>query len=125
MARKSAPSSRTPAAAPDEKRAPTLTSLRGDIDRIDKELVALLNRRAEIALQIGQVKHKQGLEVWSAAREDEVITRAVSASQGPLPEATLRLIFRELMSGSRALQRTLRVAYLGPKYSYSHLSSVA
>jgi chorismate mutase/prephenate dehydratase len=99
--------------------------LRGEIDRIDKELITLLNRRAEIALQIGQVKQKQGLEVWSPAREDEVIAKALATSHGPLPEETLRLIFRELMSGSRALQRTLRVACLGPLYSYSHLASVS
>jgi chorismate mutase / prephenate dehydratase len=109
----------------DTKRMPTLASLRSEIDRIDKELVALLNRRAEIALQIGQVKQKQGLEIWSPAREDEVLTRALAASRGPLPPETLRLIFRELMSGSRALQRPLRIACLGPKYSYSHLAAVA
>jgi chorismate mutase / prephenate dehydratase len=128
MPRKPTPE-RRPAQAPtnsaDAKRAPTLAGLRGEIDRIDKELVALLNRRAEFALQIGQVKQKQGLEVWSPAREDEVIAKALATSRGPLPAETLRLIFRELMSGSRALQRTLRVACLGPKYSYSHLASVA
>jgi chorismate mutase/prephenate dehydratase len=107
------------------KRAPTLASLRSEIDRIDKELVALLNRRAEIALQIGQVKQSQGIEVWSPAREEEVIQRVLTASRGPLPPETLRLIFRELMSSSRSLQRAIRVAYLGPKYSYSHLAAVA
>ncbi|HZW31214.1 MAG TPA: prephenate dehydratase [Isosphaeraceae bacterium] len=107
------------------RRAPTLASLRSEIDRLDRELVLLLNRRAAIVAQIGQVKNDQGLEVWSAAREDEVIKQALAASQGPLPAETLRIIFRELMSGSRALQRTLRVACLGPKYSYSHLASVA
>jgi chorismate mutase/prephenate dehydratase len=118
--------SASPASSPaDTKRAPTLASFRSEIDRIDKELVTLLNRRAEIALQIGQVKQKQGLEVWSAAREDEVIARAMASSRGPLPPETLRLIFRELMSGSRSLQRTMRVACLGPKYSYSHLAAVA
>ncbi|MDR3638264.1 MAG: prephenate dehydratase [Isosphaeraceae bacterium] len=124
----SRPASRaTRPAAPNAsaKRPPTLTDLRGEIDRIDKELVGLLNRRAEISLQIGQVKHQQGLEVWSPAREDEVVARALAESAGPLPPETLRLIFRELMSGSRALQRTLRVACLGPKYSYSHLAAVA
>jgi chorismate mutase/prephenate dehydratase len=109
----------------ESKKGPTLTSLRSEIDRIDKELVSLLNRRAEIAVQIGQVKSKNGLEVFSAAREEEVLAKVLGASQGPLPEDTLRLIFRELMSGTRSLQRTLRVAYLGPRYSYSHLASVA
>ncbi len=65
------------------------------------------------------------MEVWSAAREDEVIAKALAASRGPLPGETLRSIFRELMSGSRSLQRTLRVACLGPKHSYSYLAAVA
>ena len=104
---------------------PTLSSLRGQIDKVDQELVGLLNRRAEIALRIGQIKQAEGLDIWSSAREDEVIARVLAASAGPLPTDTLRLIFRELMSGSRSLQKTLRVACLGPKYSYSHLASVA
>ena len=54
-----------------------------------------------------------------------MVAQALAASQGPLPPETLRIIFRELMSGSRALQRTIQVACLGPKYSYSHLASVA
>ena len=114
-----------PAPASDAKRAPTLASLRGDMDRIDKELVELLNRRAEVSVQIGQLKRAEGLEVWSAAREDEVLSRALAANRGPLLPETLRLIFRELLSGSRALQTSLKVACLGPKYSYSHLASVA
>ncbi len=104
---------------------PSLASLRTEIDRIDMDLVGLLNHRSEIAVQIGQLKQAQGLDVWSSSREDEVVARALTASKGPLPHETLRLIFRELMSSSRALQRQLRVASLGPKYSYSHLASVA
>ncbi|MDG3003566.1 prephenate dehydratase [Paludisphaera mucosa] len=132
MARKSSspvpPASSTPAAAaepPDAKKTPSLASLRSEIDRMDKELVAILNRRAEIAVQIGKVKNSNGMEIFSAAREEEVLAKVLGASQGPLPQDTLRLIFRELMSGTRSLQRTLRVACLGPKYSYSHLASVA
>jgi chorismate mutase/prephenate dehydratase len=109
----------------DPKRPPTLGALRGEIDKLDQSLVGLLNRRAEIATLIGQIKHDQGIEVWSAAREDEVVSKALAASAGPLPPETLRIIFRELMSGSRSLQRAIHVAYLGPKYSYSHLAAVA
>ncbi len=121
-------SPRTKAKSPppgDSKRAPTLATLRAEIDRIDKDLVDLLNRRSEVAVQIGQIKQAQGLDIWSSSREDEVVARALEASRGPLPHETLRLIFRELMSSSRSLQRQLRVACLGPKYSYSHLASVA
>jgi len=132
MARKPAATNRHPSGSrgassesPDSKRTPTLASLRGEIDQLDLDLVKLLNRRASIATQIGQLKNSQGLEIWSAAREDEVIAKALAASQGPLPVETLRLIFRELMSGSRSLQKTLRVACLGPKQSYSYLAAVA
>ena len=109
----------------DSKRSPSLATLRAEIDRIDKELVELLNRRSDVAVQIGQIKQAQGLDIWSPSREDEVVARAIQASRGPLPHESLRLIFRELMSSSRSLQRQLRIAFLGPKYSYSHLASVA
>ncbi len=107
------------------KAAPNLASLRQEIDRLDQQLVELLNRRAEVVVRVGQFKQDRGLEVWSAAREDEVIAQALAASRGPLSAETLRIIFRELISGSRALERPIRVACLGPKYSYSHLASVA
>jgi chorismate mutase/prephenate dehydratase len=119
---KARPKSSKPA---DPKKIPTLATLRSEIDRIDKELVALLNHRSDVAIQIGQIKQDQGLDIWSSSREDEVLARVVEASRGPLPHQTLRLIFRELMSSSRSLQKQLRVAFLGPKYSYSHLASVA
>ena len=115
----------TRAGKADAKRAPTLAGLRVEVDRLDKELVALLNRRAELSTQIGQVKDRQGLEIWSPAREEEVLAKALAASKGPMPPETIRLVFREIMSSSRALQRPLRVAFLGPKYSYSHLAAVA
>lgn len=109
----------------DARRSPNLAGLRSEIDRLDGRLVTLLNERAELAARIGQVKEAEGLTVWSPSREDEVIAHALASSRGPLPEASLRLIFRELVSGSRALQRTLRVACLGPKFSYTHLAAVA
>jgi chorismate mutase / prephenate dehydratase len=115
----------TPTKAGGSKSAPNLASLRQEIDRLDQQLVELLNRRAEVVVRVGQFKQDRGLEVWSAAREDEVIAQALAASRGPLSAETLRVIFRELISGSRALERPMRVACLGPKYSYSHLAAVA
>ena len=103
----------------------SLEVLRSRIDKLDLELVNLLNQRAEIATQIGRLKAQSKMEIWSPAREEEVLNRAMSAHSGPLPTETLRLIFRELMSGSRAIQQNLRVACLGPKHSYSYLASLA
>ncbi|MFM1803050.1 MAG: P-protein [Planctomycetota bacterium] len=109
-----------------------LSDLRDRIDILDRQLtdtlnqaVVMLNERAEIAIRIGRVKSENKLEVWSPAREEEVLQRVADLSKGPLPEASVRLIFRELMSGSRAIQQALRVASLGPKHSYSHMAAIA
>lgn len=111
-----------PAAAP--ARAPTLESLRAKIDRIDQQLVELMSDRAKIALEIGKLKDSSGIDAYSPAREDEVLARVVELNQGPLSERSIRAVFRELISGARALERSLRVAYLGPAYSYSHLAAI-
>jgi chorismate mutase/prephenate dehydratase len=84
----------------------------------------LINQRAAIALKIGQMKNNHGAEVFSPAREEEVLRNVLSANKGPLSEQAVRAIFRELISGSRALQKVLRVAYLGPEYSFSHLAAL-
>ena len=104
--------------------AASLRSLRSHIDKLDLQILKLVNERAELAAEIGKVKNDHSAEVFSPAREEEVIQQVLEASKGPLDETTIRAIFREIMSGSRALQRVLKVAYLGPEYSFSHLAAV-
>jgi chorismate mutase / prephenate dehydratase len=101
-----------------------LKHLRSHIDKLDLQILKLINERARLAGEIGHIKNEHGTEVFSPAREEEVFQRILEASKGPLDHATIRAIFRELMSGSRALQRVLKVAYLGPEYSFSHLAAV-
>src|SRR4030095_14522433 len=95
-------------------RAPTIPILRGKIDRIDRDLVALMNERAKLAHQIGQIKDAHGQRCYDPAREEEILPHVVELGRGPLSSQALRNVFRELISGSRALERALRVAYLGP-----------
>ncbi|MFO0948777.1 MAG: prephenate dehydratase [Planctomycetota bacterium] len=106
------------------RKSPNLQSLRSQIDKLDLQLLKLINDRAKLAVQIGQVKSDDGVEVFSPAREDEVVKRVLDANKGPLDERSIRAVFRELMSGSRSLQRRLRIAYLGPEYSFSHLAAL-
>jgi chorismate mutase/prephenate dehydratase len=101
-----------------------LKALRVQIDKLDLQILELLNKRASVAAQIGKVKADSGGEVFSAAREEEVLNHVIDASKGPLAEVTIKAIFRELISGCRALQRVQRVAFLGPEYSYSHLAAL-
>ncbi len=105
-------------------RTPTIASLRAKIDRVDQELVRLMNDRAQLALEIGKVKNSTGVSAYAPAREDEVLSRVLSLSKGPLSDRCVRAVFREIISGSRSLEKELRVAYLGPAYSYSHLAAI-
>jgi chorismate mutase/prephenate dehydratase len=107
-----------------EKSAAHLAGLRAQIDKLDLHILEVLNKRAAIAAQIGKVKAEQGGEVFSAAREEEVLTNVLAANAGPLDAITIRSIFRELISGSRAIQKQQKIAYLGPEYSYSHLAAI-
>lgn len=101
-----------------------LKSLRTNIDKLDLQILKLVNERAGLAAEIGRIKNDHGTEVFSPAREEEVFKNVLEGNKGPLDNSTVRAVFREIMSGSRALQKIIKVAYLGPEYSYSHLASV-
>ncbi|MGN6371117.1 MAG: prephenate dehydratase [Phycisphaerae bacterium] len=107
--------------------ADALQGLREKIDELDHRIVELLNARARIVVDIGKVKHQSGTPVYAPDREKIVLDRIRRANKdagGPLPDSCLEAIYRELMSGSFALEKPLRIAYLGPQGSYSHLASV-
>ena len=98
--------------------------MRKKIDAIDKELIRLMNERADIALTVGEIKREAGKTVYDPPREEQVLKKVIDLSEGPLREGSVRAVFRELISGSRGLEVGLGVAYLGPPYSYSHLAAV-
>lgn len=101
-----------------------IRSLRSQIDKLDLQILKLVNERADMAGEIGKLKNESSAEVFNPVREEEVLKNVIEASKGPLDEITIRAIFREIISGSRALQKIIKVAYLGPEYSYSHLAAV-
>lgn len=100
-----------------------LDELRSQIDAIDNELVAILNQRARIVVEIGKLKAVGGTPIYAPDREKEVLAKICRANKGPLLDKTLQAIYRELMSGSFALEKPLRIAYLGPEGSFSHLAA--
>jgi len=101
-----------------------LPKLRAEIDRFDLQLLEILNKRAGVAAQIGAEKAKVGGEVFNAGREESVLGAILKSHKGPLQDVTIKSIFRELISGCRALQSVSRVAFLGPDYSYSHIAAL-
>jgi chorismate mutase/prephenate dehydratase len=121
MTRKNDPGQAQPSS---DKAAANLKVLRAQIDKLDLQILEFLNKRAAVAGQIGKVKADQGGEVFSAAREEEVLNHILAANKGPLAEVTLKAIFRELISGSRAVQKVQKIAFLGPLFSYSHLAAL-
>ncbi|MGH2460292.1 MAG: prephenate dehydratase [Chloroflexota bacterium] len=103
----------------------TLQELRVQIDEVDRELVRLLNRRARISREVGQIKREQagaGNEpnVYLPDREARVFAHVHELNEGPLPTEALDAIYREVLSSSRALQQPLRVGFLGPVATFSY-----
>ncbi len=98
---------------------PALLSLRQRIDTLDQEMLALLNRRAALALKVGELKKHEGSVVFRPEREAQVIDGLKASNSGPLQTASVAPIWREIMSACRALETPTRVAFLGPAGTFS------
>jgi chorismate mutase/prephenate dehydratase len=102
-----------------------LQGLRQAIDRVDDELLALLNRRATLAAEVGRLKTAAAPEALFHApkREREVLARLEAENGGPFPAPAVRTIFQEIMSACLSLEKPLRVAFLGPEGTFTHLAA--
>ena len=96
--------------------AEDLDKLRGEIDRIDDELAALLQRRAALARDIGRLKG--AAPVYRPERESQILAR-LAAKTGVLPAERLVAVFREVISACRGMEEAIRVSYLGPEGTFS------
>ena len=101
-----------------------LVGLRERIDAVDRELLGLLNRRAALAQQVGEVKRKEGSVAFRPEREAQVIDALKKQNAGPLRTESVAPIWREIMSACRALETPTRVAYLGPAGTFSELAAL-
>ncbi|MBI5150164.1 MAG: prephenate dehydratase [Candidatus Omnitrophica bacterium] len=100
-----------------------LNSLRKKIDIIDSRMVALLNQRARLSLAIGKEKIKNSKGIYSPHREKQVLQRIRDLNKGPMSYEDFESIYREIMSSSLALEKSLRIAYLGTEGSHTHLAA--
>jgi len=101
-----------------------LSDLRRKIDELDDQILDLLNRRAEIVIQIGKEKEKRKMGFFAPDREEEIHRRLASLNRGPLPNEILYAIYREILSGCLSLEKPLQVAYLGPPATFTHIASM-
>ncbi len=97
----------------------SIDSLRQRIDKIDRQVTALLNRRARLAMEIGERKASSGRVVYAPEREKRVFQKVADANEGPLSDHHLQAIFREVISSCLSLEKPLRVSFLGPAGTYS------
>ncbi|MGV7220724.1 MAG: prephenate dehydratase [Nitrospinales bacterium] len=103
-----------------------LDQLRDQIDKIDDDLLKIFNRRAGLAEKIGQEKTRQNKvkHFHVPGRERSIIDRLKSANQGPLSNEAIEQVFREIFSATLALEKPLRIGYLGPETTFSHQVAV-
>ena len=104
--------------------AKTLPELRIQIDAVDRELLELLNRRAALANEVGDIKRVEGSPVFRPEREAQVIHGLQTANGGPLKGDSVAHIWREIMSACRALEAPQRVAFLGPVGTFSEQAAL-
>lgn len=105
----------------------SLDQTRAQIDAIDQQLIRLLNERAGLVQEIGEIKKKDGLDIYVPGREEALLKKLCqlnAAQNGKLTEKAIRAIFREVMSAALALENNLKIAYLGPAGSWTHQVAV-
>lgn len=102
----------------------TIKNLRKKIDEIDSKILALLNMRTKIAIQIGKIKGTNKKGYYVPQREKEILDKLIKNNKGPLKTNLIRDIFGEILSASRSLQGKQRIAYLGPESTFTHLAAI-
>lgn len=93
-------------------------------DEIDQTIVNLLNKRVEHAAEIGKIKHANGADYYDPTREAQVMAKIASLNPGPITNGTLQSVYREVISGSIALEKRLVIGYLGPEATYTHQAAI-
>jgi len=101
-----------------------LSDYRKEIDRIDDEILRLLNERSKSVIEIGKIKKQKDADanLHTPAREAAIIERLVNQNTGPFPSEAIRPVYREIMSASLSLEGPQKVAYLGPRATFTHMA---
>jgi len=98
----------------------SIDALREQIDRLDEEIVSLLNRRAKVVMRVAESKRKTNQAFFRPAREKRVYQRIEALNKGPLRRENMRSIYREIIAACLALEQPMRVACLGPAGTFSY-----
>ncbi len=113
-----------PKKAKQKNNEPELSRHRNAIDSIDSQIVDLLNARTEHVLAIGNIKVAAGGSIYAPHRERAVLNKVSKLNGGPVPDASLHAIYREIMSCALSLEKTMSIAFLGPAATFTHLAAI-
>lgn len=102
----------------------SIEKIREQIDRIDGEILALLQQRAEEIIQIGEIKKENGRPVYDPARERKILERLKKENKSRLSGDAIAAIFQEVFSSCRFLEYPLRIAYFGPEATFTHQAAL-
>lgn len=102
----------------------TIQELRSRIDDIDDSILKLLNDRSKVVLEVGRLKSGNNLDFHVPGRERQIYDRLLGQNPGPFPNDALKSVFREIISACLALESPMKVAFLGPKATFSHLATM-
>jgi len=94
------------------------------IEKLDEQIVSVLNERTRHVLEIGAMKLKAGEEIYVPHRELDVLKRICKLNRGPITNESLRAIYREIMSSALSLEKSMTVAYLGPEATFTHQAAI-
>lgn len=98
----------------------TLQELREGIDKIDNEMLKLLNKRMQFVKEVGKLKQNDGSSIYRPEREKEILERLNRLNDGDLTPEAIEAIYMEIFAVSRNLELPEKIAYLGPEGSYTH-----
>lgn len=101
-----------------------LRQLRQKIDALDDQILELLNRRADVVMAVGKAKQESHGEYYVPSREKAIYERLIGHNQGPFPAEGIRRVFREIISASLSLEQPLKVAFLGPQATFTHVAAM-
>lgn len=105
------------------RRLPSVDACRKKIDQVDEKIIELLNQRARLAQEIGSAKNLRNEEVYVPSREKSILQRVSRLNQGPLTKQSIISIYREILSASRSVEAPIKVAYLGPEATFTHMAA--
>ena len=102
----------------------SLEECRAKIDEIDAQILELLNDRARCAVEIADIKRGANSAYYVPEREKAVLERLLQRNKGPLPDDAVKAIYREVISSIRGLEKSISVAFLGPRDTFSHVAAL-